>query len=565
MTDTLKIALAQLNPTIGDLPGNLALLRSAREKAAAEGADLLVTPELSICGYFPEDLIDRPGFTSDCMKAVEQLAADTADGGPAIIVGAPWFEEGAIYNAALLLDGGKVAARRFKHHLPNYGVFDDRRNFAQGPMQGPVAFRGVRLGLTICEDIWFPDLIETLEESGAEILISTNGSPYEDGKVDQRINRVAVPRVVESGLPMIFVNQVGGQDEVIYDGASFVIGHDRSLRLQMPAFVEAQALTEWQRGNDDSWICAKGEITQPPHGIGATYQAITLGLRDYIGKNGFPGVVIGLSGGIDSALSAVIAVDALGADKVYGVLMPSPYSSKGSINDALDLCRALGIRHDTVAIEPGMKAAETMLAPLFAGTEPGITEENIQSRLRGLTLMAISNKFGAMVLTTGNKSEMAVGYATLYGDMCGGFNVLKDIYKTRVYEMANWRNTAKPAGALGPDGIVTPLSTIQKPPSAELRPDQTDQDSLPDYAVLDAILSGIIERQRSIAELVAEGHERETVVRVWRLVERAEYKRRQSAPGVKVSARAFGRERRYPITNGYRADTIVQMTQAESE
>ncbi|MEO0392111.1 MAG: NAD+ synthase, partial [Pseudomonadota bacterium] len=539
---------------------NLEKLRAARK--AAGDADLVVTPELSICGYFPEDLIDRPGFTRDCMLAVEQLAQETAKGGPAIIVGTPWFDEGFTYNAAILLADGEVQAKRYKHYLPNYGVFDDKRNFAAGPMMGPISFKGVRLGLTICEDIWFPDLVETLEESGAEIIISINGSPYEDGKPARRLEQVVLKRVVESGLPLVFVNQTGGQDEVVYDGASFVMGHDRSIRLQAPSFVEHVATTHWRRDAQSGWQCDQAPVEKPPEGIAATYQAVTLGLRDYVNKAGFPGVVLGLSGGIDSAVSAAIAVDALGPERVHGVLLPSPYSSQGSIDDALALSEALGIRHDTVAIGPGMDAVEHMLAPLFQGTEPGVTEENIQSRLRGLTLMAISNKFGAMVLTTGNKSEMAVGYATLYGDMSGGFNALKDIYKIRVYEMARWRNTAKPADALGPDGVVIPVTTIDKPPSAELRPDQTDQDSLPDYADLDAILQGIIENQKSIGEIVADGFDRQVVIRVWGLLERAEYKRRQSAPGVKVSSRAFGRERRYPITNGYRADTIAR-TEAE--
>lgn len=549
--DSLNIALAQLNPTVGDLPGNLKLLRDTR--AAAGQADLVVTPELSICGYFPEDLIDRPGFTRDCMLAVEQLAQDTADGGPAMIVGTPWFEDGFTYNAAVLLADGKVQAKRFKHYLPNYGVFDDKRNFTASPMMGPIAFKGVRLGLTVCEDIWFPDLVETLEESGAEIIISINGSPYEDGKPARRLEQVVLKRVVESGLPLIFVNQVGGQDEVVYDGASFVMGHDHSIRTQLPSFVTHIAETTWRR-DGEHWLCDQCAIEKPPEGIAATYQAVTLGLRDYVNKTGFPGVVLGLSGGIDSAVSAAIAVDALGPDRVHGVLLPSPYSSQGSIDDAVALAEALGMRHDTVAIGPGMDAVDQMLEPLFKGTEAGVTEENIQSRLRGLTLMAISNKFGAMVLTTGNKSEMAVGYATLYGDMSGGFNALKDIYKIRVYEMARWRNRAKPADALGPDGVVIPINTIEKPPSAELRPDQTDQDSLPEYEDLDVILQGIIEDQKSIGEIVADGYDRDTVIRVWGLLERAEYKRRQSAPGVKVSPRAFGRERRYPITNGYRAD-----------
>ncbi|MEM6904015.1 MAG: NAD(+) synthase, partial [Pseudomonadota bacterium] len=376
--DKLRIGLAQINPTVGDLPGNLNLLREARELLS--DADLIITPELSIAGYFPEDLIDRPGFTADCMAAVEELAAETADGGPAIVVGSPWHEGEATYNAALLLDVGRVVAKRFKHHLPNYGVFDDQRNFVPGEMQGPVNFRGVRIGLTVCEDIWFSDLVETLEESGAEIIIATNGSPYEDGRTSHRIERVAVPRVSESGLPLIYVNQVGGQDEVVYDGASFVLNSDCRPVHQLPSFETAHRVTDWHRDEKGAWACAAGDIAKPPEDVAATYQAVTLGLRDYITKNGFPGVVLGLSGGIDSAVSAAIAVDALGPDRVHGVLLPSPYSSQGSIDDAKSLAEALGIRHDMVAIGPGMDAVDTMLGELFSGTEAGVTEENIQSR-----------------------------------------------------------------------------------------------------------------------------------------------------------------------------------------
>lgn len=552
MTDRLVIALAQLNPTLGDVHGNVEKLRQARREAAAAGADLVLASELAVSGYPPEDLVLKPFFLDAVEEGVEALAAETADGGPALLVGTPWRDDGRVYNAVLLLDGGKVAAARFKHDLPNYGVFDEKRVFAAGPMPGPIPFRGVRLGVPVCEDIWTADVVECLEETGAELFLVPNGSPYEAGKAEQRL-QIVLNRVAESGLPMAYLNQVGGQDELVFDGASFVIGRPSSgkggaLRRQLPSFREHVAITEWVRG-PEGWDCVEGERIAPPEGLEATYGAMMLGLRDYVNKNKFPGVLIGLSGGIDSAISAAVAVDALGADRVHCVMLPSPYTSRDSLEDAEGCAGALGVRLDSISIEPAMQAFDQMLAPVFQGTTADITEENIQSRARGVTLMALSNKFGKMVLTTGNKSEMSVGYATLYGDMCGGYSVLKDVYKTTVYELSRWRNEVHPAGAMGPAGRVIPERIITKAPTAELKPNQTDQDSLPPYDALDDILNCLVEEEMGVDEIVARGHDRATVARVWRLLDRAEYKRRQAPPGVKLTRRNFGRDRRYPITN----------------
>ena len=483
-----------------------------------------------------------------CETALEQLAADTATG-PGLIVGGPWRDRDKIYNAAFLMDGGQITARRAKHELPNYGVFDDKRVFDAGPAPGPVVFRGTRLGLMVCEDWWFPAVCETLAETGAELLLSINGSPFECEKTDRRV-QLALMRVVETGLPFVFLNQVCGQDELVFDGASFVLNADRSVAVQMPSFTPALTITEWHR-DGARMVCAQQALPAEADPQEETYRALMLGLRDYVGKNGFPGIVLGLSGGIDSALSAAIAVDALGADRVRAVMLPSPYTSQDSLDDAAACARLLGIRYDSIAITPAMQAFDTALAPLFAETQADITEENIQSRARGLILMALSNKFGHMVLTTGNKSEMSVGYATLYGDMCGGYSVLKDVYKTHVFTLSQWRNAHRPADAQGPAGAVMPERVITKPPSAELKHDQTDQDSLPPYDVLDAILAGLVEGEKSVNDLALDGFARDTVVRVWKMLDRAEYKRRQAPPGVKISARAFGRDRRYPITNGF--------------
>jgi len=550
MTDILRIALAQTNPVVGDIQGNAAKILRARDEAAAQGAELVIYTELVLAGYPPEDLVLKPSFQAEIEEAVKKLTPVTGDGGPAMLIGAPWRDNGRLHNAVLLLDGGKIAAVRLKYDLPNYGVFDEKRVFAPGPLPGPINFRDVRLGVMICEDMWTPDVTECLDESGAELLIVINGSPFDSEKLDVRLN-LAVARVVEAGLPLIYVNQVGGQDELVFDGASFALNADRKLVAQLPGFEDHVATTTWRR-DGAGWRADGAPIAPSLPRLEAIYRAMMLGLADYLGKNGFPGVILGLSGGIDSALTAAVAVDALGADKVRALMMPSRYTSKASVEDAAAVAKLLNVRLDTVSIEPAMQAYEAMLEDLFVGTASNETEENIQARIRGMTLMAMSNKFGNMVLSTGNKSEMSVGYSTLYGDMCGGYSVLKDVYKVDVFALAKWRNQQKPGTALGPAGRVMPERVITKPPSAELKANQTDQDTLPPYEVLDDILSCLIEHDYGVDDIVARGHERATVVRVWRMLDRAEYKRRQAPPGVKLTRRAFGRDRRYPITNAYR-------------
>ena len=547
---SLKIALAQLNPTVGDVAGNAAMARRARAEAPEGGADLVLFPELFLSAYPPEDLVLKPAFQDACRAAIDRLAAATADGGPAMVIGTPWVEDGKLYNACAVLDGGAILAVRFKHDLPNYGVFDEKRVFEPGPLAGPVALRGVRFGVPICEDIWGPDPVETIAETGGEILLVPNGSPFRRGVVDERLS-ISLARVRESGLPLVYLNQLGGQDELVFDGGSFVLGADGRYAAQLATFSEEIALTEWRR-EAGGWRCVAAPMRRVPEGDEADYAACMLGLRDYVEKNRFPGVVLGLSGGIDSALCAAMAVDALGPARVHAVMLPYRYTSEDSLKDAADCAKALGIRYDIVPIASAVEGLESALAGLFAGRPRDITEENIQSRARGTILMSISNKFGPMVVTTGNKSEMSVGYATLYGDMNGGYNPIKDLYKTEVFRHCALRNRWKPEGALGPDGVVIPENIIVKPPSAELREDQKDQDSLPPYEVLDAILEDLVETELRVAEIVAKGHDRETVRKVERLLYLAEYKRRQAAPGVKVTRKNFGRDRRYPIVNRFR-------------
>ncbi len=547
---TLRLAIAQLNPVVGDVAGNKEKARRAREEARKLNADLVVFPELFVSGYPPEDLVLKPAFQSACRTAVEELARDTKQAGPAMLIGTPWNESGKLYNAVCLLAGGRIKAVRFKVDLPNVGVFDEKRVFVSGPMPGPIDFDGIRIGVPICEDIWEAEVVECLHETGAEILISPNGSPYHRGKQLLRTN-IVVARIVESHLPLVYVNQVGGQDELVFDGASFAIHADKTFAFQMSSFREEIALTEWKR-EGGVWKCLSGPNAPVAEGEEADYEACVLGLRDYVNKNGFPGVVLGMSGGIDSALCAAIAADALGPERVHCVMLPYKYTAKDSFTDAEACAKALGVRYDSIAIASAVEGLEAALASAFKGQQRDITEENLQSRARGTILMAISNKFGPMVVTTGNKSEMSVGYATLYGDMNGGFNPIKDLYKTEVYRLAALRNRWKPSGALGPNGPVIPQNILTKAPTAELRENQKDQDSLPPYDILDAVLERLVEREESIAEIVAAGFDLDTVKRVERLLNLAEYKRRQAAPGVKVTLKNFGRDRRYPIVNKFR-------------
>jgi len=551
---SLKIALAQLDPIVGDLKGNAERAAAAHARAKELGADVVVFSELFLNGYPPEDLVLKPAFQQATKDKLEWLAAKSADG-PAILIGTIWAEGRKVHNGVALLDGGRIQAVTLKVDLPNYGVFDEKRVFAPGPLPGPLNVHGVRIGVPICEDIWSTEVVETLAETGAEILVSPNGSPFDWPKPDARMN-VAVARVTESGLPLAYLNQVGGQDELVFDGASFVLNADRSLAVQLPAWRETIVVTEWTKSGG-SWNCARGDIAALTDETSSAYQACVLGLRDYVQKNGFPSVVLGLSGGIDSALVAAMAVDALGPERVHAIMLPSKFTSDDSLADAAACAKALGIRYDKVSIEPAVAGLTWGLKDLFTGTNADITEENLQSRVRGTILMAVSNKFGGMVVTTGNKSEMSVGYATLYGDMNGGFNPIKDLYKTEVYELARWRNANVPEGARGPAGVVIPDRILTKAPTAELRANQTDQDSLPPYDELDDILNCLVEKEMPVAEVVARGHAIETVKKIERLLYLAEYKRRQAAPGVKISSRNFGRDRRYPITNKFREDVAT--------
>ncbi|MCR9235859.1 MAG: NAD+ synthase [Alphaproteobacteria bacterium] len=551
----LKIALAQLNPVLGDISGNLALAREARKRAAEQGADLLLLTELFICGYPPEDLVKKPTFIQACKRAVEEFSQDTKDGGPGVVIGTPWQENDELYNAIALLDDGEIKGLRYKVDLPNYGTFDEKRLFSTGPMPGPISFRGVRLGIPICEDAWNDEVCECLMETGAEMLLVPNGSPYWENKADLR-QQVLVQRIVETDLPVIYSNQMGGQDELVFDGGSFVLAADRTLALQMPQFEEGITTVIMDAAEDETgqriWIPQRGELAVLPDLQEAHWQACVLGLKDYANKNGFKSVVLGLSGGVDSAACAAIAVDALGADRVHCLMLPYRFTSEESLVDAKACADAMGVRYDIVSIFESVEGFHSALGALFEGTEPGVAEENIQSRVRGALLMAVSNKFGPMLVTTGNKSEVSVGYATLYGDMNGGFNPIKDLYKIQVYDLCAWRNGHQPKNVLGPKGEVIPVNILTKAPTAELRDNQTDQDSLPPYEVLDDILECLVEEEMSIAEIVERGHDRKTVERIEHLLYIAEYKRRQAAPGVKLTRKNFGRDRRYPITNRFR-------------
>ncbi len=548
MVDRIKIAIAQTAQKVGDLAGNANSMLAMRARTTA---DLIVFPELQLIGYPPEDLVMKPALAARAAHELARIAKATADGGPAMLVGTIEREGAHIFNVVALCDGGRVVATRRKHQLPNYGTFDEQRIFTAGPLPEPAAFRGVTLGLPVCEDIWQPAVCAHLKARGAEILISPNGSPYEIDKAGFRLESVAAVRVRETGLPLIYVNRVGGQDELVFDGASFVLNADGTLAHQLPDWDETLVETMWSR-EAGGWRCdtaSSAPLDQHPADI---YHAMLVGLRDYVNANRFPGVVLGLSGGIDSALSAAVAVDALGPERVWAVMLPSRYTADISTKDAVECARLLGCRLDTIPIAEAMASFDQMLRPVFDGRAPDLTEENIQSRIRGLTLMAISNKFGPMLLTTGNKSEMSVGYATIYGDMAGGFSVLKDAYKTTVFALSRWRNANRPRLGLGPAGPVMPERVITRPPTAELRDGQRDDESLPPYDVLDPILRGLIEDELSVDEIVARGFPRETVIGIERLLYLAEYKRRQSPPGVKLGSRNFGRDRRYPITNAFR-------------
>ncbi len=548
--DSFKLALAQLNAVVGDLEGNLRKAREARARAAEAGADLIAFSELYLTGYPIEDLVLKPALQKAAREAAEELARDTADGGPAILVGLPWGDGPFVYNAVALLDAGRIETVRYKNNLPNYGVFDEKRVFAPGPTPEPIDFRGIKIGVPVCEDIWSEEVCEALAQAGAQLLIVPNGSPYWIDKQDMRYG-VAETRVAETRLPLAYVNQVGGQDELVFDGASFVLNEDATLAVQMPAWEEALGITEWRR-EGGRWRCLPGPIAEVEEGEAANYLACITGLRDYVDKNGFPGVVLGLSGGVDSGLCAAMAVDALGSKRVHCVMLPYSFTSNESLSDAAATAEALGVRYDIMPIHAAVEGLTQGLSKVFDGAAPDATEENLQSRARGTLLMAISNKFGPIVVTTGNKSEVSVGYATLYGDMNGGFNPIKDLYKGQVYALARYRNEARPKGCLGPLGIVIPENALTKAPTAELKANQRDQDTLPPYDVLDDILNCLVELEMPLPEIVARGHAPELVKKVERMLYLAEYKRRQAAPGVKITAKNFGRDRRYPITNKFR-------------
>jgi NAD+ synthase len=550
MPDTLKITLAQLNQSVGDISGNAAGVLAAREQA--KGSDLIVFPELHLIGYPPEDLILKPSLIERAAAELQVLAEASAGDGPAMLVGSAFVLDGALHNGVALLDQGRVAAVRLKHELPNYGTFDEMRLFQPGPLPEPVILRGTMIGVPICEDIWQPEVCRHLADFGAEMFVCINGSPYEINKDALRIEGVAKRRAVDTGLPLAYLNRVGGQDELVFDGASFVVNGDGGLAVQLRDWEEQVAETRWTK-TAKGWRCDRGTVESLAVHPEDIYCAMVLALRDYVNRNGFPGVVLGLSGGIDSATCAAIAVDALGADRVWGVMMPSRFTSAESLEDAAACARALGIRYTEMPIGTAIDGFDSMLGEAFDGLPRDIAEENLQSRIRGAALMALSNKFGPMLVTTGNKSEMSVGYATIYGDMAGGYNPLKDAYKMTVFALARWRNHHVPRIGLGPARPVIPENTLTRAPSAELREGQRDDDSLPPYDVLDPILIGLVENDKSVEQLVNEGFERDAVRNVERMLHLAEYKRRQAPPGVKLTARNFGRDRRYPITHAFRS------------
>ena len=552
MINKIKIYLCQLNFHVGDLNKNLEKIISTREGVKNKGGDLCIFSELSITGYPPEDLVLRKSFIYAVENVIVKLISLSKDGGPAIIVGYPRNDNDKLKNSAALIDNGSISIVD-KFHLPNYGVFDEARVFNSERVSGPLVFKGIRLGLMICEDMWYPDVAESLQESGAQILIVINGSPFDQNKEDERIS-VAVSRVVETNLPLIYVNQIGGQDELVFDGGSFALNNNSKLCLQSSLWVESENCLELSINNNGLLDITDSVINKISNGLESKYNAMVLGLRDYVIKNNFKGVLLGLSGGIDSALAAAICVDALGSDMVRGIRMPSQYSSQGSLDDAEETSKLLNIKIDTINIEDINRSYLNNLDSLFAGLANDLTEENIQSRIRGVILMAVSNKFGDMLVSTGNKSEISVGYTTIYGDMNGGFSALKDAYKTDVYKLSKWRNINYNKLYLGPNSFVVPLSSINKEPSAELNLNQKDQDSLPPYEVLDEILKNIIEDEASLDTIIKLGHDRQLVHRIYRLLLLSEYKRRQSAPGVKLTARSFGKERRYPITNAFLRD-----------
>ncbi|MEM7632821.1 MAG: NAD+ synthase [Pseudomonadota bacterium] len=546
MAETFRITLAQLNPVVGDIAGNIVKARAAWEAGRDAGADLVALPEMFVSGYNAQDLVMKPAFHTAAMQAVEALAAECADG-PALAIGCPWAEGTELFNAYLICKGGTIASRVLKHHLPNETVFDEVRVFDAGPLGGPYSVGNTRVGSPICEDAWHPDVAETLEETGAEFLLVPNGSPYYRGKLETRQNHM-VARVIETGLPLIYLNMVGGQDDQVFDGGSFALNPGGKLALQLPVFEEVVTHVDLTR-TSDGWRVTEGDVTAHPDTWEQDYRVMVTALRDYCTKTGFTKVLLGLSGGVDSALVATIAADALGPDNVRCVMLPSEYTSPHSLEDAEACAKALGCHYDYVPISDTRAAVTSTLAALFAGTEEGLTEENIQSRIRGLLLMALSNKFGEMLLTTGNKSEVAVGYATIYGDMSGGYNPIKDLYKTRVFETCRWRNANHRDWMRGQAGEVIPERIISKPPSAELRADQKDSDSLPDYPELDAILEILVDDDGSISDCVAAGYDADTARKIERLIYLSEYKRFQSAPGARLSKHAFWLDRRYPIVN----------------